>query len=68
MSDTTETDARQCCRSVRGETHYDCPTTGHNVHGVAMCVCKRYGPAHAWEPGESCGTRVIPPTPTEAVS
>jgi len=33
---------------------------GINEHGVAMCVCgnKRL---HAWEPGEWCGDRVVPP-------
>lgn len=32
---------------------------GVNEHGVAMCECGNK-PAHAWEPGESCGDRVIP--------
>jgi hypothetical protein len=27
---------------------------GVNEHGVQMCECKRYGPPHAYEPGEWC--------------
>lgn len=37
------------------------PEQGINENGVQMCECKRYGPPHAWEPGESCSPeRVIP--------
>lgn len=32
---------------------------GVNEHGVAMCECGNK-PAHAYEPGEFCGERVIP--------
>lgn len=52
---------RACCDTVTGDGHRDCPTTGTNAHGVAMCVCKRFGPPHAWEPGEACSpTRAVP--------
>ena len=31
---------------------------------LLWCACKKYGPVHVWEPGESCNpTRVEPPTP-----
>lgn len=39
----------------------DLTPDGYNRYGVAMCKCRRYGPVHAWEPGESCAsTRVVP--------
>jgi hypothetical protein len=34
-------------------------SNGVNEHGIAMCECGNKRP-HAWEPGESCGDRVIP--------
>jgi hypothetical protein len=34
---------------------------GYNEHSVLMCECKPFGPAHAYEPGESCSpTHVMP--------
>lgn len=41
---------------------------GVNEHGVAMCQCKRFGPVHAWEPGEWCGERVVPKPPSAVIS
>lgn len=55
---------RTCCHTVTGESHRSCPIFGVNEHGVAMCDCKPFGRAHAWEPGESCNpTRAIPNAP-----
>lgn len=53
-------------RTTRDERAVTCrlclSLLGRNEHGVAMCACKRYGPVHVWEPGESCWpTRVLPP-------
>lgn len=37
---------------------------GYNEYGVAMCECKRFGPIHAWEPGEWCSPKRVVPDAT----
>jgi hypothetical protein len=34
---------------------------GYNEHGVLMCECKPFGPAHAYEPGEWCSPQHVMP-------
>lgn len=61
MPERSTEKARTCCATERGQNHRACAETGTNEFGVAMCKCRRYGPPHAWEPGESCSpSRVVP--------
>lgn len=51
FGDTQPEHPEQTGRAVSGS---ELDEKGVNQNGVQMCECRRYGPPHAYEPGESC--------------